>query len=733
MKIRASAAMALYTATGCMAVPLDELTTPMLSLEAPEVFDFGSVPLDEPFTRRFQVRNASDVALTIEAVRTTMLTEADFELSPRAVPATLAPGATGAIEVTITTRARTLPDADLAELRFAVDGLPENDPRLPVVRVWARVSPSGLVAEPNPLTIGPVPYLQTSTGTVGLRNLTSRPLDVFARRVSEGRAAYDEAVTRGIFGNLPPVDGTTRLARLDPGEVFVVPIEYTAPDGPGEAKEQATWRVTTCAGRGECELQLVVQGIPDDEGPIAEVSPTRVFFNQIPVLQTVEQQVRIGNPGGRTLELRNVRYEGSRDFTVELADADIEPEGFITWTVRYRPSGVGLDNGQISFTSNDPRQPRFAMRVAGAGVRLPPCDITVSPSVVDYGRVEVFGRELREVVVRNLGTEDCLVFDPQIENDVGTDQGAFQFVEPPPVSITINPGRSWSTQIRFTPTRPGLQTAKLILRTASEPIEVVLRGDTPAGVAVACTQARVVEPGTPSNLTVSVNGGNARRYQWRVREGPTGGVGPAFAFAPDTTSRTVSFTPNLLGVYVVEAEVETNMGEVLTCPVEVTSRSSGLKVTMTWDGAGDLDLHLHRGARAPWFGPQDCHFDNMTPLWDPNVVAANGANPSLDRDDTSGDGPENIRIQSPEIGVTYTVGVSHFERARGRSATVAVFCGRAAPVLMEVSRPFGGTDSGGCSRNDFWTVASLVFTAQDQCSVQSIDTYRLARDACRSY
>lgn len=721
-------------AGGCAELPLEGLEALSVALEAPERLEFGWIPLGEEVLRRFTIRNVGASPLEMEAVVFEPGFEGGYALTAAIVDPVIGPGDEEVIEVRLRADAL-LPDRALGILSLRVAGLAEDDARLPNVSVWAKVSPSGLAVEPNPLTIGPVPYLETWTATIGLRNLTRAPLEVRATRASAFRAQYEEVVTRGAFGVLPRVDGRRVVTTLAPGEVFNVPISYTSPGGPGEAKEQALWRVATCAEEAACSLDIVIQGLPDHDGPVAEVRPSGVFFNQIPVGEEVEAELTIANPGRRTLRLSDLRYQGSPDFSVDVPlEAAIEPDRFLLVPIRYRPDRVGADNGEILFSTNDPLQREVRVRTAGAGVILPPCDIEVAPTVVDFGRIEVFERSERTVLFTNRGRSSCLLFEPRIVADSGTQEGVFGFLSIPPISITLDPGRSWVAELRFAPARPGPQGARLVLRSSGpQPIEVRLQGDTPEGVNIACTRALSTEPGAAVTLTAAVVGGTARRYAWRVREAPNGGASPSWAFRTDATRPSVEFVPLRLGIYVVDAEVETDAGEVLECSVEVEAESSGLTATLTWDGPGDLDLHLHRGARTPWFGPEDCHYDNLRPTWVRGATAASGPNPAHSGDDTSGDGPETIRIETPELGVVYTLAISHFERAEGRSATVELRCGQATAALLESSRPFRGRESGSCSGNDFWTVASFVFTAPDQCTVTALDTYRPAREACRSY
>jgi len=64
---------------------------------------------------------------------------------------------------------------------------------------------------------------------------------------------------------------------------------------------------------------------------------------------------------------------------------------------------------------------------------------------------------------------------------------------------------------------------------------------------------------------------------------------------------------------------------------------------------------------------------------------------------------------------------------------VQVFCGRASMRLQLSSRPFAGTQTGACTRNDSWTIATVRFPAPDQCDVQTIDRYTTTHQACTAF
>ncbi len=723
--------VAALVVSGCVA-PTEELEEPVFLLRAPAVLDLGWITPGEPVEGRMIVENVGEATVQIDGVA--LRTATPFlSVEGRVVPSVVEPG--GSAEVFVLAVAQpSAPDPIALPLAFSVVGFEEDDARLPVVELQARVSRSGLVAEPNPLSIGPVLYLDTQTGTVALRNLRSSPIEVYALRHERGRAQYEEAVTRGAFGLLPEVDADGLINTLGPRERRVIDIDYTAPDGPGEAKEQAVWRVASCLGDDACALDLVIQGLPDLDAPNVFLSPTGVHFGPISVGAVVEQELRITNNGRRALQVSNARFTGSSEFSATLpADTKVEPGQEIFATFRYTPGDVGLDNGELSFETNDPLNRTATVRVTGSGVILPPCRVDVRPSVLDFGTVDPFDTNTLVAAVTNVGDETCVVFDPQIRPGPGTEPLTFYFERAAPPSVTLEPDTVVTYTITYAPTRPGSHFGALVLRTsATDTVEIPLRGNTPDGQSLSCTPNRTVDLGSTVALNAAlVEGETAQRHDWRLISGPTLNGSIAATLSPNGGG--AELIPHLVGTYVVEVEVITTDGDRYTCQTEVYARSTGFRATLTWDGAGDLDLHVHRGASAPWFGPADCHFDNLQPSWDPAQPPGTGPNARLDGDDTSGDGPEHIRIAAPEIGVPYTVGVGHFERAHGRIANVEIYCGRAVAEVDVTSRAFTGNGTGACTNNDFWTVATIVFTDAATCTVQTFDTYRSTAEACASF
>ncbi len=725
-------ALALLVTSGCVA-PTDELQLPELMLEAPAVLDLGWITTGEPFEGQWRIENTGESVVAFESLQPLGAQPQGLQIDARALDDLIEPGQAVTVLVRLVADPQA-PDTISVPLGLSISGVAAGDPRLPVVELRARVSRSGLIAEPNPLTIGPVLYLQTQTGTLAVRNLRTTPVELFALRHASGRAQYEEAVTRGEFGPLPQVDGIGRITTLGPGEAHTIAIDYTAPGGPGEAKEQAVWRVGTCIGDDACALDLIVQGLPDHEAPRAQISPAGVHFGPVSVGASVERPLSIKNNGLRALEISNVRFMGNSEFEAALpASVKLDPGGEHIFTLRYAPADVSLDNAELTFNTNDPLNRVVQVRVTGSGVVLPPCRVEVQPPVLNFGTVEIFENLTQVAVVLSVGEEPCVAFDPQIHLAAGTDPLTFFFDVPPPASVTLSPNTTATYSVTYAPIRPGPHAGTLVLKTGpEETIEIPLRGATPAGQNIVCSSDLTVDLESTVTLgAVLGQGSTAQRYDWQLLSGPM--QGGAIAATLDHNGPQAEFIPHLLGTYVVAVEVETTSGALHTCQTQIVSKSAGFKTTLTWDGEGDLDLHLHRGANAPWFGPADCHFDNLDPTWVASQPTGSGPNPRHSGDDTSGDGPEEIFVAEPELGVPYTIAVGHFERAQGRTARVQIFCGRATAELDLTSRVFSGAQTGACTNNDFWTVATITFSAPAQCAVQLEDTYRSSAQACESF
>ena len=157
--------------------------------------------------------------------------------------------------------------------------------------------------------------------------------------------------------------------------------------------------------------------------------------------------------------------------------------------------------------------------------------------------------------------------------------------------------------------------------------------------------------------------------------------------------------------------------------VELTWQTPGDEdETDTGHGMGtDADLHFTHvmaggpdldedGEPDPWFDDKwDCFWYNDNPDWasfDPNA----DDDPTLDRDDTDGAGPENLNLGTPEDGMTYRIG-AHFWDSHGFGniyATTRVYFYAQEIYAMENIE---------LTERDFWCVGNLHWSSEAEAPV----------------
>jgi len=185
--------------------------------------------------------------------------------------------------------------------------------------------------------------------------------------------------------------------------------------------------------------------------------------------------------------------------------------------------------------------------------------------------------------------------------------------------------------------------------------------------------------------------GVVAQYSWAVQQPP----GSQSIIQPGANFPEIQFEANVAGKYTFELEVQDAEAwscvpatrEILVIPDEA------IHLELTWDTPGDanqedtgfqagadMDLHfvhMNNALSNPngedlyppphGDGIKEGYFDDIwdtfwfypTQKWGNPVIPDD--DPSLDRDDTDGAGPENLNINVPESGVTYKIGVHYWK------------------------------------------------------------------------
>jgi len=509
--------------------------------------------------------------------------------------------------------------------------------------------------------------------------------------------------------------------------------------------------------------------------PRLTVSPPTVRFGEVLEGESVTERVTVFNSGRADLVIDRISLANDADqqFEVEISQEEgthhaypatlkpavtVEDREHMVLLVHYTPGRSGNALGKLRIESNDPDNEAYDVPLEALSIK--PC-IKVIPESVVFGDVAIGEAKEVDLEVSNCGNADLVITEASlVEAGTGTSPDFHIYRVPEGLDcgdgqiactgeITIPEGGSVTVVMQYIPGEEAPDGGSLLLRTnvpGSEELEIDLFGrGTTNTCPVAIAEARVLGSDSYSEFpdearrlitiplkTLELRGENStdpdgfipeQGYKWTVVERPTDSTAE---LAPHQGDPNPTFYVDLAGTYVFELQVTDNKG-LFSCQnarvVVEAIPDEDIHIQLVWDtpadpdqtdedyGAGaDVDLHfLH--PLGDWFDlTYDCFYGNKTADWGRPGVPTD--DPSLDRDDLDGAGPENINLDNPESGRVYRVGVHYFaDHGYGASfVTVRIFIeGVLAFELANKRMP---------STDYFWDVASISWPSGE---IQSID------------
>jgi len=223
--------------------------------------------------------------------------------------------------------------------------------------------------------------------------------------------------------------------------------------------------------------------------------------------------------------------------------------------------------------------------------------------------------------------------------------------------------------------------------------------------------------------------GEIGTYHWEVQQPP----GSVSTFKPNADVASPMFEVNVAGTYVftltVRGPSDAPCAEATATAVVHVDSDVAIHVEILWNtpadpdqsdegpvAGSDVDLHFAHpfatggydgdgdGKPDGWFDGQfDCFWFNHHPNWG-SLDPAIDDDPGLDRDDSDGAGPESVNLATPENGLTYKIGVHHWDdHGYGVSyVTVRVYIFGA--LVEEIANvPL--------ANHDMWTVGTIDWPA----------------------
>jgi hypothetical protein len=438
--------------------------------------------------------------------------------------------------------------------------------------------------------------------------------------------------------------------------------------------------------------------------PEIAVAQSTVEFGDVAVLTQVDADVIVSNAGRAPLE-GTVSVDGD-GFSASPAELDLGPDEDAAVTVTFAPTTYLTYAGTLSIASNDVESPLIELPLTGTGVPQPTPDIAVAPLNVDFGPVAPSSSGTKYFTITNEGDADLHL---GVVAQAGS--GAFSLLTDASDQIIAADGQL-PVVIAYSPTSDEGDNGTLTIPSddPDEPSVVIQLlgnggGDAAYPVAVANCPETVDPP-----VRVDVDGSDSSdpndhtplTYSWRLVSQPDGSQSEL----DETELVGTSFFADLAGDYDLDLTVTNSLG-VRSAPARCRIQaipSDDLHVEMVWDGLrSDVDLHLRQQGTDLFDRPGDCNWCNRTPAW--------GA--SLDLDDRSGLGPENINVASPDDG-GYDVAAHYFDDDGDGSIVVTVRVWTYGALTSERSHRM--------ERNEVWEVGRVNWPDGTLGVVDSIDT-----------
>jgi photosystem II stability/assembly factor-like uncharacterized protein len=178
------------------------------------------------------------------------------------------------------------------------------------------------------------------------------------------------------------------------------------------------------------------------------VTPSIVKFGNVLVGTSSQQVLNVRNTGSYDLSISSAMCDNAQ-FVIGPLYAILKLGAEQIFTVTFRPTTVGMQNGTITFAHNASQSPT-TVSFNGNGV-VP--GFSAVPAILSYGSISIESSKTDSIVVTNSG------LSPLTISSVASDNSNFIVSSG---SVYLQTGGSHIFQVTFTPNTSGLQSGNII-------------------------------------------------------------------------------------------------------------------------------------------------------------------------------------------------------------------------------------------------------------------------------
>jgi MYXO-CTERM domain-containing protein len=271
--------------------------------------------------------------------------------------------------------------------------------------------------------------------------------------VAEGCQCSASAEVRNPMGiGLLALGLLAGLARRREGERCRRRVPAGRPRGRGAARGAAVLVLAMAALVSGCSDVLVARAV----GRVARSPADGVLdLGGIYLGESVESEFHIQNAGGGLVEITSMHFEEAVQPHFELLDRfeGVLDEGVdLAVPVRYRPQSAGVHSATVRITHQGTfaragEEPSVTRMVLVGRADL--LDVVLSPTMVDFGRVDSATEVQRELFVVNRGRAPLLVSEVAFV-DVTTGEASWDLAQQGlSLPLTVAPHESLELELRF--------------------------------------------------------------------------------------------------------------------------------------------------------------------------------------------------------------------------------------------------------------------------------------------